>query len=69
VDHFESGGVDHFHDGGSREVGITERDEIMEITGLGEAAYDRTRKRLLYLSRDLPPDLRDAVHDHLRSAS
>ena len=48
---------------------ILDRDEVMAVAGLDEAAYERARKRILYLSRNLPPELREAAHDQLRSAS
>jgi hypothetical protein len=48
---------------------ITDRHEVMSITGLEKTEYQRARKRLLYLSRDLPPELREAAQDQLRSAS
>jgi hypothetical protein len=51
------------------EKGIVERNEIMKITGLTEVAYQRARKRLLYTSRHLPSELREAAQDLLRSAS
>jgi hypothetical protein len=51
------------------EQSILDRDEVMAITGLDEAAYQRVRKRLLYVARNLPPELREAAQDQLRSAS
>jgi hypothetical protein len=51
------------------EDGFITRDEAMRRVGLSESAYDRARKRLLYLSRCLPPDLRELVQDLLRSFS
>lgn len=48
---------------------VVERDEVMERTGLTAAEYKAARKRLLYLAERLPPELRDAARDILRSAS
>lgn len=49
------------------EDGFITRDEAMRRAGLSESAYDRARKRLLYLSRRLPPALRESVQHLLRS--
>jgi hypothetical protein len=49
------------------EGGFITRDEVIRHAGLSESAYDRARKRLLYLSRCLPPELRESVQDLLRS--
>jgi hypothetical protein len=51
------------------EDGFLTRDDVMRHAGLSESAYDRARKRLLYLSRCLTPDLRESVQDLLRSPS
>ncbi len=51
------------------ERGFTEREEIMEITGLDPVSYRRARKRLFYASSNLPASLRQFVQDYLRSAS
>jgi hypothetical protein len=51
------------------EAGYMERDEIIHRTGLTEAAHERARKRLLYASRSLSPDIHETVHDILKSAS
>jgi hypothetical protein len=47
---------------------ILDRDQVMAIIGFDEARYQRARKRLLYLARNLPPELREAAQDQLRSA-
>ena len=49
--------------------GVTVRGEVLARTQLTTAAYKATRKRLLTLRDKLPPELRDAAHDLLRSAS
>lgn len=49
--------------------GVTVRGEVLARTQLTPAAYKATRKRLLTLRDKLPPELRDAAHDLLRSAS
>jgi hypothetical protein len=51
------------------EEGLISRDEVLQRTGLSESAYERARKRLLYLSRYLTPTLRESAQDLLRSAS
>jgi hypothetical protein len=51
------------------ETGLISRDGVMERTGLTKRAYDRARKRLLYLSRYLTPALHESALDLLRSAS
>lgn len=51
------------------EQSILERDKVMAIVGLDESRYQRARKRLLYLARNLPPELREAAQELLRSAS
>jgi len=52
------------------EDGSMERDIVMQMTGLTEAGYERTVKRLFYASRRrLPPELREAAQDLLRKAS
>ncbi len=48
---------------------ILDRDEVMAIVALDESRYQRARKRLLYLAKHLPPELREAAQDLLRSAS
>lgn len=49
--------------------GITDGSEVMDLTGLAENDYRKARQRILYLARHLPPELRDAAEDTLRSAS
>ena len=49
--------------------GVTVGGEVLARTQLTTAAYKATRKRLLTLRDKLPPELRDAAHDLLRSAS
>jgi hypothetical protein len=51
------------------EDGIVERDEVMKLTGLTAAAYKRARRRLRYMSRHLPFELREAAQDLLRCAA
>jgi len=51
------------------ETGVIEAGQVMKLTGLSEQAYAAARKRLLYVSKYLPPDIREAVADLLRSAS
>ena len=51
------------------EAGLIVRDEVMDRTGLSERAYDRARKRLLYLSQYLTPALRESAQDLLRRSS
>ena len=51
------------------ERGVIERDEVLEVTGLDEAAYHRARQRLLYASRTLSSELRRLVQEYLRSAT
>ncbi len=53
----------------SWETGCIEHDEVMERTGLSEDRYERARRRLLYMSRHLPPELRETAQELLRSAS
>ncbi len=50
------------------ELGFIERDEILELTGLDDAAYRRARGRLFYIAGDLPDELRQLVRDYMRSA-
>lgn len=50
------------------ELGFIERDEILALTGLDEAAYRRARGRLFYTAGDLPDELRQLVRDYIRSA-
>jgi hypothetical protein len=49
--------------------GVTEKAAVRTRTGLGDAEYHAARGRLLYHARRLPPELRDAVQNLLRSAS
>lgn len=51
------------------ELGFFERDAVLAITKLDEDAYDAARKRIRRLAQRLPPDLREAALDLLRSAS
>ena len=51
------------------EDGAIDRNDVMDFTGLTEAAYERTRQRLLYTIRHLPSELREVAQDLLRSAS
>ncbi len=53
----------------SWEAGFIERDEVIERTHLSEDRYERARRRLLYMSRYLPPELRETAQELLRSAS
>ena len=46
-----------------------ERSVVMRLTGLSEAAYERTLKRLFYTNRQLSPGLREAAQDLLRNAA
>ena len=50
-------------------AGAIERADVMTMTGLSEVEYAAGRRRLLSLVADLPPHLREAVKDLLRSAS
>lgn len=54
---------------GAWERGFTDRDEIMEITGLDKSAYDRVRKRIVYVAARLSLELRQLVRDYLSSQS
>ena len=49
--------------------GLVEPDEIMAQTGLTRPAFEAARLRILRLSKRLPPELREAALDLLRSAS
>lgn len=49
--------------------GISEPADVMTLTGLSDAEFGRARKRILYLARHLPPELRDAAEELLRSVS
>ena len=48
---------------------ILEREDVLACTGMTRAEYKAARKRLLWLSKKLPPDLRDSARDFLRRAS
>jgi hypothetical protein len=48
---------------------ILEREEVLARTKMTRAAYKAARKRLLSLSKKLPPDVRDGAREFLRSAS
>ncbi len=48
---------------------IVERDDVMARTHFTAAQYKAARRRLLYLVKRLPPELREAASDILRSAS
>ena len=48
---------------------VFERDDVLTRTGLTPTAYKAARKRLLSLSKRLPPDLRESTRELLRSAS
>jgi hypothetical protein len=50
-------------------AGFMEKDEVIALTGLSDAAYKSARKRLYYFARSLRPELRDAARDLLRSAT
>jgi hypothetical protein len=50
-------------------VGSLEKDEVMRLTGLTEAAYERARRRLRKAIRSLTSELREAAQDLLRSAA
>ena len=47
------------------EDGLAEEGEILKRTGMSRAGYARARKRALYMSRQLPPELREAVRSLL----
>jgi hypothetical protein len=49
--------------------GFMEKDEVMRLTGLTEAAYECARRRLRNAIRSLTSELREVVHDVLRSAA
>jgi hypothetical protein len=49
--------------------GFVEKDEVMRLTGLAEAAYRSARERLRNACRGLPSELREAAQDLLRSAA
>lgn len=51
------------------ELDIFEREEVMVVAELDAHAYDAARQRIRRLARRLPPDLREAALDLLRSAS
>jgi hypothetical protein len=51
------------------EDGCVDRNDVMALTGLTEAAYECTRKRLLYTSRQLPSELREVAQDLLRNVA
>jgi hypothetical protein len=48
---------------------IVEREHVLACTRMTRAEYKAARKRLLSLSKKLPPDLRDSAREFLRSAS
>ena len=48
---------------------ILEREDVLARTQMTRAAYKAARKRLLSLSKKLPPDVRDSAREFLRSAS
>lgn len=49
--------------------GVIEKDEVMRLTGLSEAAYNCAREKLRNTSRSLPSELRETARDLLRSAA
>jgi hypothetical protein len=49
--------------------GFTESEDVITLTGLAEPAFRAARQRILRLEKRLPPDLREAALDLLRSAS
>jgi hypothetical protein len=49
--------------------GFFEPDEIMALTGLTRNAFEAARLRILRLAKRLPPELREAAQNLLRSAS
>ncbi len=49
--------------------GVIEPSDVMTLTGFSERHYYLVRDRILYLAKYLPPELREAVEDLLRSAS
>jgi len=49
--------------------GFLESDDVITLTGLSEPAFRAARQRILRLAKRLPPDLREAALDLLRSAS
>ncbi|KAB2899468.1 MAG: hypothetical protein F9K40_10250 [Kofleriaceae bacterium] len=51
------------------EHGFVDCDDVLAFTGLSESAYRAALKRIRRLARRLPPDLREAALDLLRSAS
>lgn len=50
------------------ERGFTEPQDVLALTGLAESRFKHARERILRLAKKLPPELREAVHDLLRSA-
>ncbi len=51
------------------EHGFVDCDDVLAFAGLSESAYRAALKRIRRLARRLPPDLREAALDLLRSAS
>lgn len=49
--------------------GFMEKNEVMRLTRLTEAAYECARRRLRSTTRGLPSELREAAQDLLRSAA
>lgn len=49
--------------------GFLEKEEVMSLAGLTEAAYNCARERVHNACRVLPSDLREAAQDLLRNAA
>jgi len=49
--------------------GFIEASDVMTLTGFSEYHYHKVRERILYLAKYLPPELREAAEELLRSAS
>ena len=53
---------------GCWERGFTDPEDVMALTGLSESQFKNARERILRLAKRLPPELREAAQDLLRSA-
>jgi hypothetical protein len=49
--------------------GVIDASDVMTLTELNEVEYHRARIRILYLAKHLPPELREAAQELLRSVS
>lgn len=49
--------------------GVIEAADVMTLTGMSESTYRAVRERILYLAKYLPPELREAAEELLRSVS